>query len=56
MCRRGLYITLAMGSFPVGIVALSVLASRVQVVTLLLPLEVFFYISSPPFTFRNGDS
>jgi len=27
---RGLYITLAMGSFPVGIVALSVLASRVQ--------------------------
>ena len=35
-CRRGLYTMLAMGCFPVGITALSVLASRVQVLIICL--------------------
>ena len=36
LSRRGLYTMLAMGSFPVGIIALSVVASRIQVFTCLI--------------------
>ena len=60
--RRGLYMMLAMGSFPVGIIALSVLASRVQVLVSCFSLQVFLtqrlplpLITFHPTQLRNGD-
>ena len=48
LSRRGLYTMLAMGSFPVGIIALSVVASRIQVFTHLIMIFLTQNLSAGP--------
>ena len=48
LSRRGLYTMLAMGSFPVGIIALSVVASRIQVFTCLIMIFLTKNLSAGP--------